>query len=218
MDSQPEFFEELPGATSPRRQFAEFRAGKKIIQIPYSVWKDGRMRADLSKYGAREVVSRNSANLQDRVIERLREHFGAIVEAVYHEFSRAGRPKAAKPRSSNKLAAIAQSSAEIRYINPFAEKWTFGKCPDWLLTKREPTAIEKHAYGKLLYPAGVCERWDQTTGVIFGLNQAKLAKALGLPRQSVNVAMNSLRCRCLIECIGRPGRTARCAFLMARMD
>ena len=218
MDSQPKFPLEFPrqaDSVNPRLQFAKFRAGKKIIQIPYSIWKDGRMRADLSKYGAREVVSRNSANLQDRVIERLREHFGAIVEAVYHEFSRAGRPKAATPRSSNKLAAMPQSSAAIRYINPFTEKWTFEKCPDWLSTKRESTAIEKHIYGKLLYPALVCQRWDQTTGVIFGLNQAKLAKALGLPRQSVNVAITSLRCRRPIECNRPPRRTARCALLMA---
>jgi hypothetical protein len=48
MDSQPEFFDEFPQSANPRRDFAKFRAGKKIIQIPCSFWKDGRIRADLS--------------------------------------------------------------------------------------------------------------------------------------------------------------------------
>ena len=172
------------------------------------------MRADLTAYGGRCPVSRNETNLQARIVEILREHFDAIVEAVYQEFSRIGRPKAARPRSTNKLAALPQSTAAIRYINPFAEKWTFGKCPDWLLTRREPTAIEKHVYGKLLYPMPpICERWDQTMGIIFGLNQQALARALGLPRQSVNVAVTSLRYRGLIKCTGRAGAKLVVRFL-----
>src|SRR6266487_4084278 len=214
MNSQPEFFEELPQSANPKRDFAEFRVGKKIIKIPLSIWKDGRMRADLTAYGGRCPVSRNGTNLQARIVEKLREHFGAIVEAVYQEFSRVGRPKAARPRSTNKLATLAQASGEVRYVNPFAEKWTFGKCPDWLLTRREPTAIEKHVYGKLLYPLPpICERFDQTMGIIFGLNQHELAKALGLPRQSVNVAVTSLRYRRLIECTGRAGAKLVVRFL-----
>ena len=120
----------------------------------------------------------------------------------------------ARPRATNKLATLAQASGEVRYVNPFAEKWTFGKCPDWLLTRREPTAIEKHVYGKLLYPLPpICERFDQTMGIIFGLNQHELAKALGLPRQSVNVAVTSLRYRRLIECTGRAGAKLVVRFL-----
>jgi hypothetical protein len=217
MDSQPEFSIELPQSANPRRDFAEFRVGpEKIIKIPLSFWKDGRMRADCSAYGGGCPVSRVETNLQDRVVGILREHFGAIVEAVYQEFSRIGRPKASKPRSSNKLASSRpQPTAAVRYINPFAEKkWTFGRCPDWLLTRREPTAIEKHLYGKLLFPMPpICERWDQTIGIIFGLNQQELAKALGLPRQSVNIAMASLRCRRLIECTGRAGAKLVVRFL-----
>jgi hypothetical protein len=213
-ENQSELFEEIPPSVNPLGEFARFRVGKKIVQIPCSYWKDGRIRADLSQIGASEVVSRNATNLQDRIVEKLREHFGAIVEAVYQEFSRAGRPKAARPRSSNKLAALPQPAAPVRYINPFTEKWSFGKCPDWLLTRREPTAIEKHVYGKLLYPTRpICERWDQTTGIIFGLNQRELARALGLPRQSVNVAVTSLRCRRLIECTGHAGARLIVRFL-----
>src|SRR5439155_11403135 len=67
---------------------------------------------------------------------------------------------------------------------------------------------------KLLYPMPpICERWDQTMGIIFGLNQQALARALGLPRQSVNVAVTSLRYRGLIKCTGRAGAKLMVRFL-----
>jgi Crp-like helix-turn-helix domain len=216
MDSQPEFFEELPLSANPRQEFAEFRAGKKIIRVPCSFWKDGRIRADLTKFGGGEVVSRNGINLQERVIRALRESFGTIVEAVYREFARSKPRDSTRSRISNKRAITSEANAPVRYINPFLEKkWRFGKCPDWLLTRREPTAIEKHVYGKLLYPQPpICQRWDQNEGVIFGLNQRELANALGIPRQSANQALVSLRRRGLIECIGAPGGKQVIRFLL----
>src|SRR4051794_4376427 len=65
MDSQPEFFEEFPQDPSPNREFV--RLDRKII--PVSFWKDGRIRADLSKYGKGVLVSRNRINLARRIRE-----------------------------------------------------------------------------------------------------------------------------------------------------
>jgi hypothetical protein len=222
MDSQPEFFGALPQNANPRRDFAEFRVGQKIIQIPCSIWKDGRIRADVSKYGAGEVVSRNATNLQDRVVEILREHFGAIVEAVYQEFSRAGRPKASKPRSSNKRAALQQPPAVVapkRHINPFVKDvWNFSKAPQWLLIRREPSLAEKLVYARLTYAPRekeeekICKK-DIELGAIFELNQAKLANELGIRRECVCGALKSLRKRGLIDYTGNQGAKGCIRFL-----
>lgn len=211
--SEPLLFPELASTLDPSSEFAQFRIGKKIIQVPCSFWKDGRIRADLSEFGAGEVVSRNGTKLQERIIQVLRESFGTIVEAVCQEFSRVRSRQAVRPRLSNKLPAIAQTNSPKQYINPFAEKWSFGKCPDWLLTRREPTAVEKHIYGKLLFPVAVCGRWDKDQGVIFELNQGELAKAIGISRPAANRALMSLRRRGLLELIGQPGARQVIRFL-----
>ena len=39
---QHELFTNLPRATEPGREVAEFRVGEKIIAVPLSFWKDGR--------------------------------------------------------------------------------------------------------------------------------------------------------------------------------
>src|SRR5881275_713264 len=65
MDAQPEFFKEFPQSPDPNRDFV--RSGRKII--PVSFWKDGRIRADLSRYGKGVLVSRNRLNLSKRIRE-----------------------------------------------------------------------------------------------------------------------------------------------------
>jgi hypothetical protein len=213
--SQPELFEELASGANPRSDFAEFRVGEKIIPVPFSIWSDGRMRANLKKYGAGLPVapnhlfpvSRNRYNLIQKIIGVLEMSFGRAIEAIEEELARE-QSSPARPRQTNKHPTANQPIASpIRYINPFCQKWTFGRCPDWLLARREPSAIEKHVYGKFLYPLGVCDRWDEDRGIIFGLNQVKLARALGIKRQSANEAITALRRRGLIECVG--GRGAR---------
>jgi hypothetical protein len=205
------FGDEVSSAVNPRGEFAEFRVGKKIIQIPCSVWRDGRIRADLSKYGAGEVVSRRRTNLNHRIADVLRPFFEQAVEAICGEFE---RPPTPTPRLSNKRPLATRICTEVRYINPFSQNWTFGKCPDWLLTRREPTAVEKHVYGKLLYPAPpICRRWDVRIGIIFELNQGQLAKAIGISRPAANRALMSLRRRGLLELTGQPGARQVVRFL-----
>jgi len=129
-ENQSELFEEFPSAVKPSSHFASFKFGEKIIEVAHSVWKDGRIRADLTAYGGPVIVSRNEANLQERVLEALRDSFGATLEAVYREFERVGRQAPAQPRISNKRPAQPKLTTPVQYINPFSEKWNFAKCPD----------------------------------------------------------------------------------------
>jgi hypothetical protein len=214
-ESQSELFEEMPATINLSGELPTFRQDEKVIDIPYSFWKDGRIRADLSAYGAGEIVSRNKANLQERVLRALRDSFGATVEAVYREFACVGRQAPARPRISNKRPAQPKLTTPVQYINPFSEKWNFAKCPDWLFARREPTPTEKRVYSKLLYPAPpISKRFDRTSGIIFGLNQGELAKALGVRRETVNAAVKALKFRGLIEITGGSGAAQVVRFLL----
>jgi Crp-like helix-turn-helix domain len=219
MESQHELFEDLPRAADPRGNFAEFRVGRKIVQVPLSFWKDGRTRADLSEFGAGEVVSRNEANLQERVIHVLRECFGTIVEAVCEEFAQARARKPSHPRLNNKRAVEETAITPKRYINPFEQDiWKFSKAPRWLLVRREPSPTEKLVYARLTYSPREKEeekicRKDVRLGLIFELDQAKLATELGVRRESVCAALKSLKKRGLIEYTGGPGAKGGIRFL-----
>ena len=215
MQSQDELFGELPHATNPHRDFLCYRVGEKIIPVPCTVWKDGRIRADLSPYGGGTPTHRNRENLDQRIIEVLEKVFGDAIEAVREELKR--KPaRRAQVRISNKLASrSAQTNPAREYINPFLPKlWTFAKCPDWLFSRREPSATEKRVYAKLLFPARpICRTWDQTRGVILGLDQGELANALGVRRPTVNLALKSLEARALIEMTGGAGAKQCVRFL-----
>ncbi len=217
---QDELFEDLPRIGDPRGNFAEFRAGSKIIQIPLSFWKDGRIRADCTEYGAGEHVSRNGTNLQDRVIRALQNAFGTIVEAVRQEFEYAHVRTPTRPRQSNKRALDEEPIAAKRYINPFAKGvWNFSKAPQWLLVRREPSPAEKLVYTRLTYSPRekeeekICKTKDTNQGVILDLDQTKLANEIGVRRECVCGALKSLKKRGLIEYPGRPGAKGWIKFL-----
>lgn len=219
MDSQPDFFEELPSRMNPRRDFAQARVDKKIIPIPLSFWKGGRMRADLSAYGLKEVVSRNKQNFVERIIQALQHRFNtAIVEIISEEFAR--HEQSRQPwRSPFRKKYLQQPTPGRIYANPFVEDKSilFGKYPDWLLVRRELKPIEKLIYGRLLFPLPpICERWDKNSGIIIGLNQGELAKAIGLSRQATNERLISLQQRRLIECFGAAGAKQVTRFLWQR--
>ncbi len=206
MQQQSELFKELVPTVNSDGQFLEYRSGKKIIQIPVSVWKDGRTRADLSAYDKGEIVSRNRFNLQERVENVLRSIFPSLIESVREEFAR-DHSRSVTPRRNNKRPGGAIGSDAHRYINPFVQDWAFARCPDWLFSRRELTYAEKLVYAKLLFPLPrpLCEKFDQEQGVIFGLNQGELAKRIGIRRETANAALSDLRKRGLLEIIGRPG-------------
>lgn len=215
MDSQPEFFEELPQSVNPSSDFIQARVDKnKIISIPISFWKGGRMRA---VYGREEFVSRNKGNLKERIIQALQHEFNtAIVEIVSEEFAReqASRPPIGRSRVRKKDIGL-DGAADLVYANPFQDRSNnFGKGPDWLLQRRDLRPIEKLIYARLLFPLPpICEQWDQELGVIIELDQAELAKSLGINRSTVNKWLVSLQLKGWIVCNGNPGAKQTVRFL-----
>jgi len=221
MDSQADFFEDLPRKANPRRAFAEVRVDGNILPFPVSIWKGGRMRGDLSAYDAGEVVSRNTDLFWKEVIRRLREKFNAdIVElvnaniaAVVFEVSQELTHPASLVRSrSHRLRKrdLRLAASTGVYANPFADNADrrFGKYPDWLLSvpDKHLKPQEKLIYGRLLFPLPpICNKFRKDTGEIVGLNQGEVAKALGMSRPTVNHWLIALQAKRCIECIGASG-------------
>jgi hypothetical protein len=205
---QRELFPEIPAAVNPSSDFRQVRdvEQNKIIQYPVSVWKDGRMRADLSAFGAGEVVSRNEKNFREKVIRRLQEKLNTAIVEVVSDVSEELRREHARPARLRKGAL--RAIAPALYINPFAEDRSlrFGKYPDWLLARRDLKPQEILIYGRLLFPLPpICKSWDKNLGVIIGLNQGELAKAFGKSRPWANQWLVSLQNKGWLECIGPQG-------------
>jgi hypothetical protein len=207
-ENQSELFEEIPAAVNPSSDFGQVRLVEqnKIIRYPLSFWKDGRMRADLSAFGAGEVVSRNEKNFQEKVIRRLQEKLNTVIVEVVSDVSAELRREHARPTRPRKGAL--RAIARTLYINPFAEDKSlrFGKYPDWLLARRDLKPQEILIYGRLLFPLPpICKSWDKNLGVIIGLNQGELAKAFGKSRPWANQWLVSLQDKGWLECIGAQG-------------
>lgn len=221
MDSQPEFFEDLPRC-NPGGRFAEVRVDGKVIPIGISVWKGGRMRADLSPCGAGEVVSRNSGLFWERVIRRLKETCKArivevvnaevveVVSAISGELAVSKSWRSPRLRKKDLAKEIALTIGNAIYANPFVEDRSqlFGKYPDWLLavSDRELKPQEKLIYARLLFPLPpICRSFRKDTGEIIGLNQGALGKALGMSRPTANHWILCLQAKKCIECLGSQG-------------
>ncbi len=220
--SDSDLFPELPSALNPSGEFGECRVEEKIVRYPLSFWKDGRMRADLSEFGAGEVVSRNEKNFREEVIRRLQERFNtAIVEVVSdvsEELERdRARPNKHRLRKKDLAESLArQPATDLVYANPFAEDKSilFGRYPDWLLARKDLKDQEKLILGRLLFPLPpICESWDKNLGVIIGLNQGKLGESLGKSRQWANDWLIELQGKRWIECTGPQGAKHVTRFL-----
>jgi hypothetical protein len=230
-ENQKELFEEFPSAVKPSSHLASFKVGEKIIEVAGSVWKDGRIRADLSEYGAGCPVSRKQDTIVEIIARALRAFFGqaveAVSEAVSEELEQAHRQRRpCHPRVNNKRCQTEEAGWPKRYINPFEKDvWNFSKAPHWLLVRREPSLGEKLVYARLVTYAPreaegekICDRKDVSLGVIFGLNQGELAKELGMRRESVLLALKALRKRGLIDYNGKAGSEGLHPFLLASVD
>ena len=81
------------------------------------------MRADLSEFGAGEVVSRNEKNFREEVIRRLQDKLNTAIEEVVSDVSEElnERARTRQSRLSNKRAQEESTIAPKRYINPFAQ-------------------------------------------------------------------------------------------------
>ena len=187
VDSQPEFFADLQSTPHPQREFAEFHVGKKIIKIPFSVWKDGRVRADLSKYGAGCPVSRSRDNLCRRIADALR-----AVQAVSEEYDRV-RQRPSRPRSVNKLAPqVGPSTAALNFFNPkpLIAAFRFSPVPTWLRAVPQITPTEQLVYGAMIFRADE----DGT----FRRSLLGLSKLIRVSDRGIQKAAESLENRSLI--------------------
>ncbi|MFZ3375156.1 MAG: hypothetical protein WA183_06350 [Chthoniobacterales bacterium] len=214
--NQADFFPELPSVANPGSDFGQVRVVEqnKILHYPRSFWKDGRMRADLSAYGAGEVVSRNEKNFREEVIRRLQEKFNtAIVEVVSDVAEELERDRA-RP-NKQRLRKKDLQALEFVYANPYVEdKSPFGKLPDWLLARDDLKDIEKLILGRLLFPRPpICKSWNKDLGIITRLNQGELAKALAKSRPTINKWLISLQANKWIKCDGPPGAKQTIRFL-----
>lgn len=82
------------------------------------------------------------------------------------------------------------------------------------MQRRDLRPIEKLIYSRLLFPLRpICEEWDQELGVIVELDQAELAKSLGINRSTVNKWLVSLQLKAWIICNGNPGAKQTVRFL-----
>jgi hypothetical protein len=207
-------FPELASSANPSGDFAQFRVGEKIVSFPFSIWKDGRMRGDLSALDAGEVVSRNEKNFREKVIRRLQERFNtAIVEVVSDvsaEFERdRAQPQKGRLRKKDLAKTFAlQPATDLIYFNPFAEDRSqlFSKYPDWLLERKDLENQEKLILGRLMFPLPpICKSFDKNSGLIIGLNQAELGEALGRSRSWANRWLVKLQAKRWLECRGQPG-------------
>jgi hypothetical protein len=215
--NQADLFPDLPPAANPSGNFGEVRVAEqnKIIRYPLSFWKDGRMRADLSAFGAGEVVSRNKQNFEREVARRLQEKLcAAVVEIVSDVSEEFARPRPTRPARPRKKAL--KAIAPVAYISPFPKKetdpenWHFARCPNWLLERPncQVCPSEKLIYGRLSFPlTAFCKRYFELSGaaMIEKLDQDALAKKVGMSRPTINSRLVKLQELGLIHCVGNQG-------------
>jgi len=93
-----------------------FQVSGKIIKLPFSVWKDGRMRVDVSAFGKGEVVSRNKLNLTKRVREILAQALAETDDLI------AAGDFDPQPRERNKRAEcsseVAEAAGQLVFFRP----------------------------------------------------------------------------------------------------
>jgi hypothetical protein len=221
--NQADLFPDLPSVANPSGEFAKFRVGEKIIQIPISFWKDGTKKIDLTEHGGPVVRSKIHALADQKAIEELRRIFESRDEVVREHDERAIEfvqkllaPDRAKRPVRLRKKDLTESAPELVFANPFTEDKSqfFGKYPDWLLQRRDLKWAEKMIYGRLLFPLPpICRSFDKNLGVIIGLDQGKLAEALGTNRTTVNQLLISLQAKAWLKCDGPPGAKQTTRFL-----
>jgi hypothetical protein len=165
----------------------QFQVSGKIIKLPFSVWKDGRMRVDVSAFGKGEVVSRNKLNLTKRVREIL-----AIALAETDELIAAGKFDP-QPRERNKRvecsSEVSEAAGQLAFFRPADYKGLFSNCPGPVDSMLGPTHLEKRLFG-LAWAKAVYTRLD-----FYELSLSKAARELGATRHGIKEAAYSLRDR-----------------------
>src|SRR5215831_18039933 len=124
MDSQKELFKEIAETIDPRADLGRYRVGRKIISLPRSYWKDGRIRVDLSRYGKGEVVSRNRLNLAKRVREKLANLLAETDEEIAASGTAATRAARVRNRHSTEIQST-PAPKDLDFIRPMITRGSF---------------------------------------------------------------------------------------------
>jgi len=165
----------------------QFQVSGKIIKLPFSVWKDGRMRVDVSAFGKGEVVSRNKLNLTKRVREIL-----ANALAETDDLIAAGKFDP-RPRERNKRVAcssdVSEAAGQLAFFRPADYKGLFSNCPGPVDSMLGPTHLEKRLFG-LAWAKAVYTRLE-----FYELSLNKAARQLGAAPRGIKEAAYSLRDR-----------------------
>src|SRR5437773_10813511 len=121
------FRDPIAAAPPDPLKLKEFQISGKIIKLPFSVWKDGRMRVDVSSYGKGEVVSRNKLNLAKRVRELLANALAETDEVI------AAGAVDPRPRERNKRvhasSELVKATVQLVFFRPSDYKRFFSNCP-----------------------------------------------------------------------------------------
>src|SRR5262249_3027485 len=132
----------------PRADLGRYRVGRKIISLPRSYWKDGRIRVDLSRYGKGEVVSRNRLNLAKRVREKLANLLAATDEEIAESETPAARAARVRNRHSTEIQSAA-APKDLDFIRPIDYEGKFSNCPRHVDRMIGPTHLQKRLFGFL---------------------------------------------------------------------
>src|SRR5437773_676132 len=139
------FRDPIAAAPPDPLKLKEFQISGKIIKLPFSVWKDGRMRVDVSAYGKGEVVSRNKLNLAKRVRELLANALAETDELI------AAGDTDPRPRERNKrvqrCSEVAEATGQLAFFRPSDYKGFFSNCPAPVDSMLGPTHLEKRLFG-----------------------------------------------------------------------
>jgi hypothetical protein len=134
-----------PSAPNPSPKLKRFEVGGKIIKLPFSVWKDGRLRVDVSAYGKGEIVSRNKSNLVKRVREFLANALAETDELLLVDSDPQPRQRNRRVSSSSDIATADQ----LVFFRPADYKREFSNCPRPVDRMIGPTHLEKRLFGFL---------------------------------------------------------------------
>ena len=202
MESQNELFEDLPRAADPRGTFETLRwPDGNIVEVPYSIWKDGRKRLDLTELGGRIITSRNAETADRKAIEELRrifqsrdqiirEHDERAIEIV-HRLERRRAPIRKGPRLRNISPSLPTDTitqpAESDFYRPSDYKGPFSNCPEGVEEIVGPTNLAKRVFGHAFATA---KRYNVDR---VSLNWVRTAKALGATDRGVKNAAFNLR-------------------------
>jgi hypothetical protein len=198
--NQAELFPDLQPVVNPSRKFETFSLPDgNVIQVPYSVWKDGRKRIDCTEYGGTFHTSRVHEIADQQAEEELRQIFRSRDEAIREHDERAievirklarGPTQATKsPRNISRSSPANKITepSESDFYRPSEYKGLFSNCPEGVDKMEGPTHLAKRVFG---HAFAIAKTYNVDR---VSLNWVRTAKALRASDRGVKNAAFDLR-------------------------